>query len=156
MEVGKVYEFKNGVLKRENGTFSGSVYFSKENFESRNRNIKIELVTDLSQPHKSLLKSGMEVVFRDGIHRYVLIETDSLYHTQGALSMTLKSYHENLICSTFSSLDVMEIWDGDTLIAKRTEKSTQEIEIERIESEMRKLSEAQNKLADGLKKIKQL
>jgi hypothetical protein len=108
---------------------------------------KFELA-DPPQPHKSLLKSGMKVVYRDGGVRYVLIETNSLHYSGGTHTSDIENFNDDLTsCEGFKVLDIMEIWDGETLIAKRTEKTPQQIEIDRIETEMRKL-------ADDLRKVK--
>lgn len=87
----------------------------------------------------------------------------------------LDRYDENLIHTPNNEYDVVEVFENPIRniydqsfawnfevgsnhflvpIWKREEKSAQQLEIERIESEMRKLSEAQNKLADELSKVK--
>ena len=169
MKEGNIYEFCNGRFKHEDGICQSCKYESKEDFEARNPEFKIELVTDLPQPHRDLLQSGDKLVRRDGSKRYILLETNGLYYESGDLAdkafddndkVIVGRYNDSLISPLKSQsirfTDVMYVYRGGVLVMERTKKSPQDIEVERIESEMRKLSEAQNKLADDLKKIKQL
>ena len=98
----------------------------------------------IPQPHKSLLKSGMKVVYRNGSHRYVLLETNGLYNPYTCnFSLPISEYNENLIrASDISSpYDIMKIYDGEMLIAKREEKSTKDTKIEELEKRMRDLAD---------------
>ena len=115
-----------------------------ENFEDFQRGT-LSTFEEISipQPHKSLLKSGMKVVYRNGSHRYVLLETNRLYnpHTWN-FSLLISEYNENLIRSLGTSpYDIMEIYDGEILIAKREGKSAKDIKIEELEKRMRELAD---------------
>jgi hypothetical protein len=140
---GNVYEFINGHTYLEGGKKSQS-WDSLEELNYRNQGYgKFEMV--VKEPHKSLLKSGMKVVMRDRIERYVILEIRKIFR-ENLEYLFLTDFTEELNC-IINKFDVMEIWDGETLIAKRSEKTAQQIEIERIENEMRKL-------ADDLRKVK--
>ena len=85
----------------------------------------------------------MKVVYRNGSHRYVLLETNGLYnpHTWN-FSLPISEYNENLIRSLGTSpYDIMEIYDGEILIAKREEKSAKDTKIEELEKRMRDLAD---------------
>lgn len=151
MLVGKIYEFKNGIFKREDGKDSCK-YESIEDFHRSNYSLKIELFF-IPQPHKSLLKSGDKVVYMNGDKRFVLLETQSLHTSYGEKVNNFRNYSKDLICENLPNYSINEIWRGDELIAKRIEKSAQQIEIERIKGEMLKLSEQQNQLAKDLEKL---
>ena len=139
---GKVYEFVDGHAIMESGVRTLCPLSEKESIF-----FKFEKI-DLPQPHKSLLKSGDKVVYRDGNERFVLVETMSLYKKEGWFACFLCDFTNDLLWNgTYNYNDILEIWRGDELIAKRIEKSEKEIEIERIENEMRKL-------ADDLRKVK--
>ena len=145
-KVGKIYRVENGCVERENGEISSFAYRDiadlNENMASKFEEISIP------QPHKSLLKSGMKVVYRNGSHRYVLLETNRLYnpHTRN-FSVPISEYNENLIRSLGTSpYDIMEIYDGEILIAKREEKSAKDIKIEELEKRMRDLADEIAKL----------
>ena len=115
-----------------------------ENFEDFQRRFLSDFEEiSIPQPHKSLLKSGMKVVYRNGSHRYVLLETNRIYnpHTWN-FSLLISEYNENLIRSLGTSpYDIMEIYDGEILIAKREEKSAKDTKIEELEKRMRELAD---------------
>lgn len=145
MTEGNIYEFKNGITKLESGkeTFR---YTDLKHFHKDNPDYKLEPL-ELPQPHKSLLKSGDKVVYRNCEEKFVLLEVHSLYDKFGAFQNSINNFDEYLNRRNNKNQDIKEIWRGDELIAKRIEKSAKEIEIERIENEMRKL-------ADDLRKVK--
>lgn len=139
-KAGKIYKVVNGWVEKENG-------MSCHNYNDINdlnclMSSQFEEVLDIPQPHKSLLKSGMKVVYRNGSHRYVLLETNGLYNPYTCnFSLPISEYNENLIrASDISSpYDIMEIYDGEMLIAKREEKSAKDTKIEDLEKRMREL-----------------
>ena len=135
---------------------SYSRYETLQQFNSKNGSFKlIPYTEELPQPHKSLLKSGMKVVYGDGTERYVLLETGGLYDVnKGKHQNWLMMYEDTLISKHNTVVDIMEIYDGEMLIAKRVEKTPEQIEIEKIESELRELSTKQSELADRLNKLK--
>lgn len=137
---GEIYDFKDGKTTAEN-CFNVDIPLSVEESPF----FKFEKI-ELPQPHKSLLKSGDKVVYRCETIRYVLLEINELVSKRSNGYNNLDAYDEDLKTSVYEN-DIMEIWRGDELIAKRIEKSEKEIEIERIENEMRKL-------ADDLRKVK--
>ena len=137
---GKIYEVHNGFFTTENGEQWGE--FNDINELNRKAPSQFEEIS-IPQPHKSLLKSGMKVVCRNGSHRYVLLETNRLYnpHTWN-FSLSISEYNENLIRSLGTSpYDIMEIYDGEILIAKREEKSAKDTKIEELEKRMRELAD---------------
>ena len=111
--------------------------------------IELELVNQLPQPQKSLLKSGDKVVYRVGYSRYVLLETESLHDINGGgIMSSLNWYTESLITKSGCQLeDIMQVYRNGELIMQRTEKSEKEIRKETIEAEIAKLQ----KELDGLK-----
>ena len=137
---GKIYEVHNGFFTTENGEQWGE--FNDINELNRKAPSQFEEIS-IPQPHKSLLKSGMKVVCRNGSHRYVLLETNGLYNPYTwHFSLSISEYNENLIHSLgSSSYDIMEIYDGEILIAKREEKSAKDIKIEELEKRMRDLAD---------------
>lgn len=125
---GKIYDIKNGVLI-DDVDDQYNPYSPISSTEDLKRLLpKFELVEEeLPQPHKSMLKSGMKVVYRNRDVRYVLLETGYLYDSYGALQIGINNFSDDLIpahntIDIESGLDIMEIYDGDKLIAKRTEK----------------------------------
>lgn len=138
---GEIYEFKDGIATTEYGCKNNSPLSVEE---SPFFNFKL---LELPQPHKSLLRSGDKVVYRNCEKRFVLLEVHSLYDKFGAFQNSINNFDEYLNRRKNKDQDIIEIWRGDELIAKRIEKSAKEIEIERIENEMRKL-------ADDLRKVK--
>ena len=137
---GKIYEVHNGFFTTENGEQWGE--FNDINELNRKAPSQFEEIS-IPQPHKSLLKSGMKVVYRDGSHWYVLLETNGLYNPYTwHFSLSISEYNENLIRSLGTSpYDIMEIYDGEILIAKREEKSAKDIKIEELEKRMRDLAD---------------
>ena len=137
---GKIYEVHNGFFTTENGEQWGE--FNDINELNRKAPSQFEEIS-IPQPHKSLLKSGMKVVYRNGSHRYVLLETNGLYnpHTWN-FSLPISEYNENLIRSLGTSpYDIMEIYDGEILIAKREENSAKDTKIDELEKRMRELAD---------------
>ena len=140
-KLNKVYRVVNGCLENEHGM--GSYRYKDVTELNCVMASQFEEVLDIPQPHKSLLKSGMKVVYRNGSHRYVLLETNRLYdpHTWN-FSLPISEYNENLIRSLGTSpYDIMEIYDGEILIAKREEKSAKDTKIEELEKRMRELAD---------------
>lgn len=140
-KLNKVYRVVNGCLENENGMGSNRY----KNVTELNRVIasQFEEVLDIPQPHKSLLKSGMKVVYRSGDKRYVLIPTNSLHTFAGEKVNELSKYTDNLLnkVKLTGELDIMEIYDGEILIAKREEKSAKDTKIEELEKRMRELAD---------------
>ena len=75
----------------------------------------------------------MKVVYRNRTERYVLIETKSLHDLSGNLVVWLSNYNDDLINDFNECVDIIEIWQDGKLIAKRTEKSPELIELEELE-----------------------
>ena len=137
----KIYKVINGRVEQEEGYYTDAF----ENFEDFQRGT-LSTFEEISipQPHKSLLKSGMKVVYREGSYRYVLLETNGLYNPCTCnFSLPISEYNENLIRSSdiSSPYDIMEIYNGEILIAKREEKSAKDIKIEELEKRMRELAD---------------
>lgn len=100
---------------------------------------------------KDLLEDGFRVVYRDGVERYVFRRTKTLHDKWGNVAISLDNFDDELKNKDNSSVwSIMKIYNReDELIWEREEKSIKELEIERIENEMRKL-------ADDLKKLKEV
>lgn len=115
--------------------------------------------TLLKEFTKSDLKSGDKVVYRDEEELFVLIETQSLHDSKsGYQDGYLSSYDEFLKHKVHMKRDIMKVYRDNILIWERAEepqKTAQQIEIERIEKEMREISVMQNKLADELSRVKE-
>ena len=138
---GKIYEVYNGFFTTENGEQWGD--FNDINELNRKAPSQFEEIS-IPQPHKSLLKSGMKVVYRSGDKRYVLIPTNGFYKFTGEKVNELSKYTDNLLNKVKLSgeLDVMEIYTEDgELIAKREEKSAKDTKIEELEKRMRELAD---------------
>ena len=144
----KIYNVIDGRVEQEEGYYTDAF----ENFEDFQRGVLSDFEEiPIPQPHKSLLKSGMKVVYRNGSHWYVLLETNGLYNqTAWNFSLPISAYNENLIRSLDTSpYDIMEIYDGEILIAKREEKSAKDTKIEELEKRMRELADEIAGLKDG-------
>ena len=122
-ELGKIYEVIDGKVMRNKGVpFSDNRVYKDIDAINSDFVAKFEIVQELPQPHKDLLKSGDKVVYRDGDERFVLLETKSLYTSNGEFANELKNLTIHLLGVFNARLDdIMEIWRGDELIAKRTE-----------------------------------
>ena len=142
----KTYNVVNGKVEQEDGCYTRRF----NNFKDFQDNTlsKFEEVLNIPQPHKSLLKSGMKVVCRNGDKRYVLIPTNSLHTFAGEKVNELSKYTDNLLNKVKLSgeLDIMEIYDVEILIAKREEKSAKDTKIEELEKRMRELADEIAKL----------
>ena len=96
-----------------------------ENFEDFQRGT-LSTFEEISipQPHKSLLKSGMKVVYRSGVERYVFLPAGVFMNVNGEIGNRLSYYSDDMLINIPSSQDIMEIYTEDgELIAKREEKS---------------------------------
>ena len=144
-KVGKIYRVENGCLENENGM--GSNRYKDVTELNCVMASKFEEVLDIPQPHKSLLKSGMKVVYRSGIEKYVFLPADVFMDENGTTGNSLSYYSDDMLfksCSfsSPSSQDIMEIYTEDgELIAKREEKSAKDIKIEELEKRMRELAD---------------
>lgn len=151
-QKGQVFTIKNGKFIGNDG-HCWSTYRSlkelNENLSSTFEEISIP------QPHKSLLKSGMKVVYRSGVERYVFLPAGVLMSENGKVGNKLSYYSDDMLVksNTFNSpnsQDIMEIYSEDgELIAKREEKSTKDTKIEELEKRMRELADEIAELKDG-------
>ena len=144
-KLNKVYRVMNGCLEKENGM---SCYnYNDINDLNCLMISQFEEVLDIPQPHKSLLKSGMKVVYRSGIEKYVFLPADVFMDENGTTGNSLSYYSDDMLfksCSfsSPSSQDIMEIYTEDgELIAKREEKSAKDTKIEELEKRMRELAD---------------
>ena len=119
-----------------------------ENFEDFQRATLSDFEEiSIPQPHKSLLKSGMKVVYRNGTERYVFLPAGVFMDENGTTGNSLSYYSDDMLfksCSFSSprSQDIMEIYTEDCeLIAKREEKSAKDTKIEELEKRMRELAD---------------
>ena len=106
----------------------------------------------LPQPHKSMLRNEMKVVHRDGRVRYILVETNTFHNKDGEVATMFDSFDDKLI-ARIKTYDIMQIWDGDTLIAQRTEKSEAELKKESLEKQMADLQQKVNEIAKEIKSL---
>ena len=119
-----------------------------ENFEDfQRRTLSTFEEVSIPQPHKSLLKSGMKVVYRSGVEKYVFLPADVFMDENGTTGNSLSYYSDDMLFKSFifnspSSQDIMEIYTEDgELIAKREEKSAKDTKIEELEKRMRELAD---------------
>lgn len=140
-KAGKIYKVVNGRVEKENG-MSCHDYNDINNLNSL-MDSQFEEVLDIPQPHKSLLKSGMKVVYRDGSERYVFLPANKLLFDCGSVATSLLLFSDSLLVDKYKNdCDIMEIYTEDgELIAKREEKSTKDTKIEELEKRMRELAD---------------
>ena len=138
-KLNKVYRVVNGCLENENGM--GSNRYKDVTELNCVMASQFEEVLDIPQPHKSLLKSGMKVVYRCGAERYVFLPAGVLMDKNGTIGNRISHYSDDM-CTSPSFQDIMEIYTEDgELIAKREEKSAKDIKIEELEKRMRELAD---------------
>ena len=140
---GKIYEVHNGFFTTENGEQWGD--FNDINELNRKAPSQFEEIA-IPQPHKSLLKSGMKVVYRDGSERYVFLPAGVFMDKNGKIRNSLSSYSDDILINnpfnSPNSQDVIEIYSEDCeLIAKREEKSAKDMKIDDLEKRMRELAD---------------
>ena len=144
-KAGEIYKVVNGRVQKEN-RMSCHDFRDINNLNSL-MDSQFEEVLDIPQPHKSLLKSGMKVVYRSGIEKYVFLPADVFMDENGTTGNSLSYYSDDMLfksCSfsSPSSQDIMEIYTEDgELIAKREENSAKDTKIEELEKRMRELAD---------------
>ena len=143
-KLDKVYKVVNGCLENENGM--GNNRYKNVTEMNSVMASQFEEVLDIPQPHKSLLKSGMKVVYRSGLERYVFLPADIFMDENGATRNSLSHYSDDMLWNSIfyspNSQDIMEIYTEDgELIAKREEKSAKDTKIEELEKRMRELAD---------------
>ena len=140
-KLDKVYRVVNGRLEDEFG-IGNNIY--KDVAELNCLMVSQFEEIPIPQPHKSLLKSGMKVVYRDGSERYVFLPANKLLFDCGSVATSLLSYSDSLLLvdKYKHDCDIMEIYSEDgELIAKREEKSAKDTKIEDLEKRMRELAD---------------
>ena len=152
-KLDKVYSVVNGCLEDEFG-IGNRIY--KDVAELNCLMVsKFEEILDIPQPHKSLLKSGMKVVYRNGTERYVFLPACVFMDENGTTGNSLSYYSDDMlfescIFNSPNSQDIMEIYTEDCeLIAKREEKSAKDTKIEELEKRMRDLADEIAELKGG-------
>ena len=117
----KIYKVIDGRVEHEEDYTD-----AYENFEDFQRATLSDFEEiSIPQPHKSLLKSGMKVVYRNGSERYVFLPAGVFMDENGTTGNSLSYYSDDMLfksCSfsSPSSQDIMEIYTEDCeLIAKR-------------------------------------
>ena len=133
----KIYKVIDGRVEHEEDYTD-----AYENFEDFQRGT-LSTFEEISipQPHKSLLKSGMKVVYRCGVERYVFLPAGVLMGKNGTIGNRISHYSDDM-CTSPSFQDIMEIYTEDgKLIAKREEKSAKDVKIEELEKRMRELAD---------------
>lgn len=89
---------------------------------------------------KSDLKSGDKVVYRNGEGRFVLVETGTLHDTRGEKCASYRDFEDDLT-SCAKWMVIMKVYRNGVLIWQRNEETPEQIEIEKIEKDMRKLAD---------------
>ena len=136
----KIYNVINGRVEQEEGYYTDAF----ENFEDFQRGVLSDFEeVSIPQPHKSLLKSGMKVVYRDGSERYVFLPANKLLFDRGGVAASLLLFSDSLLVDKYKNdCDIMEIYTEDgEIIAKREEKSAKDTKIEELEKRMRDLAD---------------
>ena len=141
-QKGQVFTIKNGKFIGNDGHCWGTYRSLKELNE--NLSSTFEEIS-IPQPHKTLLKSGMKVVYRSGAERYVFLPAGVLMDKNGTIGNRLSHYSDDM-CTSPSFQDIMEIYTEDgELIAKRErereKKSAKDTKIEELEKRMRDLAD---------------
>ena len=135
------YRGLEAVVERKHGTFY-MISVDNKRFAWTD-----EMFETIPQPHKSLLKSGMKVVYRSGVEKYVFLPAGVFMDENGTTGNSLSYYSDDMLfksCSfnSHKSQDIMEIYTEDgELIAKREEKSAKDTKIEELEKRMRELAD---------------
>lgn len=110
------------------------------------------------QFNKSDLKSGDKIVYRKGVERWVLMETNTIHDNDGNVEFNLDNWTGGLFdVDCDEEYDIIKVYRNDVLIWERIEepqKTAEQLEIERIEIKLREMSVEQNKLADELNRLK--
>ena len=129
-KLDKVYRVMNGRLEDEFG-IGNNIY--KDVAELNYLMVSQFEEIPIPQPHKSLLKSGMKVVYRDGSERYVFLPANKLLFDCGSVTTSLSLFSDSLLVDEHKNdCDIMEIYTEDgELIARREEKSAK---IQRLKS----------------------
>lgn len=104
------------------------------------------MLSPITEITKSDLNSGDKAIFRNGSERYVLVETETFHSEDGEVKNHFFNFKDDLNNTSIPTLDIIQVYRGKELVFDREEKSEKDIEIERIESEMRKLADALEKL----------
>ena len=143
-KLDKVYRVVNGCLENEHG-MGNNRYKNVTELNSVMAS-QFEEVLNIPQPHKSLLKSGMKVVYRSGVEKYVFLPADVFMDENGATGNSLSYYSDDMLFKSCfnspNSQDIMEIYTEDgELIAKREEKSAKDTKIEELEKRMKDLAD---------------
>lgn len=134
----EIYTIKDGVLYDCVGdNYMDDVVTGLEELNSKVANsLKFELVSEeLLQPHKSMLKDGDYVIQKRFKKLIVSLVYKRVFDREGYYH-DMHDYNDELIDKDDSKYDIMEIWRDGKLIAKRTEKSKSQLEIEEIEKEI--------------------
>lgn len=150
-KLGKVYKVVNGMIEQENG-MSSYIYNDLNHLNYRLAS-QFEEVLEIPQPHKSLLKSGMKVVYRNGTERYVFLPAGVFMDESGEMGNSLSYYSDDMLFISFNSpnpQDIMETYTEDgELIAKREEKSAKDIRIEELKQQMKDIIDEIAELKDS-------
>lgn len=126
----------------ESGGYADYKFFKQENYTI------VAYPQHSIQFTKSDLKSGDKVVFRNNNTVYLLKEVGAFYTIIGNLHSYLIEYTNGLKDNKYSDYDIMQVYRDNILIWQRIEapqKTPQQIEIERIEQEMREYADKQIK-----------
>lgn len=98
---------------------------------------------------KSLLQDLDVITYRSGSKRFVLVRTNTIHDESAERVNTLDSYNDELVKvkGGDKEFDIMTIERNHKIIWTRVEKSKEQLELEKLESEMRSM-------ADKIKELK--
>lgn len=107
---------------------------------------------------KSDLKSGDTVVFRNGSKRFVLVETATLHDENGSRMSSLTNYFNNLrlFIGVKNDLDIMRVYHDNQLIWEREEKTSNQVEIDKLKSRIRQIDLERDELKNQIEELNQL
>jgi hypothetical protein len=112
-EIGDIFDFKNGSTTWKNGDKSCR-YDSVEDFNTRNSEIKFELVT-VTEPTftKADLRTGMRVELRNGRTYVVMLGTyyGDIFINANEFWSNLDNYSNDLKCEGLPKLEIVKVFN---------------------------------------------
>jgi hypothetical protein len=95
---------------------------------------------ELPEPQKSLLKTGDKLIYGDGKERFVLLETGYLYDVEGKPAYKIELLFEDLMDKyPTTNQGVREVYRNGQLVMLRTKKSERQLRIEDLQARKKQL-----------------
>ena len=141
--VGKIYEFIDGEITVDCGYVAGK-YEDFKAFMKGNEGWTGYLIPLIKPPFtKQSLKDGFKVVYRGGVQGLVLTKTQTLHSVKnGVVQTQLSGYTDTFVhMSGDIYYDIMKVWDTEDNLVWERPKSPEQIEIERLELEIKNMTE---------------